>query len=391
MTIKDWICKKNGDIITPKTYTECVYDSNNNRLDDIIQRMGDSIGIDHIDITGQTIDLNNLNLNNGTDSREKLTYICKTDDGAGSIQNNVFGTVSFILEVELVAYKSTTDYKIKQIYYSDDGQVLTRYCTNGTWGTWTPIHFSEFPTVDNAILTNIGLNGLVKSSGTTIKNLTDSIATKLSLTGGTLTDQLNCRAIVPTAGSTYDLGASNIHFKYGHFDTVYSGSIHASYNHLVFKSVSGYAAYMLVDTGLLVQGTNQDSWKPVQASAFTVSSSRLVKENIKDMTNEEANKIMELRPVSFDYKENFGEKDQYNFIAEEVLELYPNVVTVPENYSESDFDESKGIANKTLALDDSKLIPFIVKKMQIMQEEIDELKKSNTELRGLVNTLVNNK
>lgn len=54
-------------------------------------------------------------------------------------------------------------------------------------------------------------------------------------------------------------------------------------------------------------------------------SSERYKENIKDM-HFESNKIMSLRPVTFNYKNDEKKETQYGLIAEEVAEVYPNLV-----------------------------------------------------------------
>lgn len=93
------------------------------------------------------------------------------------------------------------------------------------------------------------------------------------------------------------------------------------------------------------------------------------------MSEEEAKKILLLNPVDFDYIKEFGgEKNQRGLIAEDVLNIIPSCVTVPDGYSEEEFDASKGIKNKVLAIDYSKLVPYLIKMVQIQQEEIEALK-----------------
>lgn len=114
----------------------------------------------------------------------------------------------------------------------------------------------------------------------------------------------------------------------------------------------------------------------LQAS-FTNPSSKLVKENVVDMSEEEAKKILQLKPVDFDYIEAYGgEKNQHGLIAEDTLGIIPSCVTVPEGYSEKEFDAEKGIRNKVLAIDYSKLVPYLIKMVQIQQEEIEKLKEA---------------
>ena len=116
------------------------------------------------------------------------------------------------------------------------------------------------------------------------------------------------------------------------------------------------------------------AYTAVYGASFTNPSSRLVKENIADMTDDEAMKILQLTPVDFDYIEAYGgEKNQHGLIAEDTIDIIPSCVTVPDGYSEDAFDIDNGIRNEVLAIDYSKLVPYLVKMVQIQQKQIDKL------------------
>ena len=106
--------------------------------------------------------------------------------------------------------------------------------------------------------------------------------------------------------------------------------------------------------------TNNADGQLTASGTITQGSSRKIKENIEDIELEEAEKILELNPVKFDYIN--GAKDRRGFIAEEVNEVLPNLVT-PE---EEDIPAS---------LDYNGIIPYLVKMVQKQQQEIDELKR----------------
>lgn len=129
------------------------------------------------------------------------------------------------------------------------------------------------------------------------------------------------------------------------------------------------------DGGLRSVNSNNSAWMPVYASSYPGASTKLVKENISEITEDEAKKILELNPIHFDFIEEFGgKKDQIGLIAEDVLEKIPQCVDIPDGYKESDFDRNKGIDNKILSLDYSKLTVHLIKMVQILQREIDDLK-----------------
>lgn len=116
---------------------------------------------------------------------------------------------------------------------------------------------------------------------------------------------------------------------------------------------------------------------PIVASGFVTGSSRLIKKNIENITDEEALKILDVRVVTYDELEGFGNKtDCRGVIAEEIQDVIPSCVTVPEGYDESEFDASKGVAeNKILGVDYAKLVPYLIKTVQIHQKEINELRE----------------
>jgi len=137
---------------------------------------------------------------------------------------------------------------------------------------------------------------------------------------------------------------------------------------------SGGALRLLTNTTVECTNTNRTAYVAVRGLSFTNPSSRLIKENIRDMTEDEARKILGVRIVDFDYKEAFGgQKDQEGVIAEELLELFPHAVTVPYGYDETNFDESKGLENQIMSVDYAKLVSPLIKLVQMQQSQIDIL------------------
>lgn len=140
-----------------------------------------------------------------------------------------------------------------------------------------------------------------------------------------------------------------------------------------FGAATGGTA--IVGSAIYCQTTwSGGAYTAVYGASFTNPSSRLVKENIADMTDDEAMKILQLTPVDFDYIEAYGgEKNQHGLIAEDTIDIIPSCVTVPDGYSEDAFDIDNGIRNEVLAIDYSKLVPYLVKMIQIQQKQIDKL------------------
>ena len=124
----------------------------------------------------------------------------------------------------------------------------------------------------------------------------------------------------------------------------------------------------------LVFGNSATFNGSVTATSFINSSSKLVKENIVNMTEDEAIKILNLNVVGFDYIN--GAKGQTGLIAEDVIDIFPNVVNVPNDYSEAETKErlANGELAPVMGIDYTKFVPYLIKMVQMQQKEIDELK-----------------
>jgi len=100
----------------------------------------------------------------------------------------------------------------------------------------------------------------------------------------------------------------------------------------------------------------------VYANAFIVPSDKKIKDNIVAMSETDIANFENLEPKTFNYKTQDASEKHYGFIAQEVEQIYPQLVK--ENPS--------GI--KTLNY--MEMVPLLVLKINKMQQEIDELKKS---------------
>ncbi len=120
-------------------------------------------------------------------------------------------------------------------------------------------------------------------------------------------------------------------------------------------------------------------WPTLCAGNFNTVSSKRYKENIVDMYEEEANKILQIKVKKFDYKDGIigtGQKDGvHGAIAEEVAKIIPEVV----GYRDI---ESLGYVPDNI--DYSKFTPYLIKKVQMQQKEIDALKARLDELEKAV-------
>ena len=143
----------------------------------------------------------------------------------------------------------------------------------------------------------------------------------------------------------------------------------------VFKSASGVVQFSAGSdsdvnyiSGSEVRVTNlaRTAYKVIKASAFTVSSSRRLKHNIEPMSEDEALKLQKLNVVTFDY--NNGESNQRGLIAEDTYEIIPSAVQGDINAPDDDEDAIMGIG-----IDYSKLVPYLIKNVQMQEKRIQAL------------------
>lgn len=138
--------------------------------------------------------------------------------------------------------------------------------------------------------------------------------------------------------------------------------------------------YLILGTSNMVcvrTYNNINAAKPIQAASFQTYSSRLIKKNITDITQDEAKSLLNLRVVDFDYIEQVGgQTNQTGIIAEEALTVYPKCVDIPENYNEDEVKKAieTGDAINAMNVDYTKLIAPLIKLVQMQQKEIDDLK-----------------
>lgn len=89
-----------------------------------------------------------------------------------------------------------------------------------------------------------------------------------------------------------------------------------------------------------------------------------IKENIKEIDEEETEKLMKLEGKKYNYKDDETNKSHYGFIAQEVEKYYPELVVEGIHNSE-----------KVKCINYLEMIPLLVNKIKEMQKEIDNLKE----------------
>ena len=130
---------------------------------------------------------------------------------------------------------------------------------------------------------------------------------------------------------------------------------------MVFES----GGFVNIQVGQSAQVRNQTDtgWAAISAREFVQQSSARYKENIEEMTEEYAKKLLELRPVSYDYKNKADGVGCYGLIAEEV----DAVESYPVFYNDDHAPEG---------IDYSKFVPQIIKLLQMHEKELEKLKEN---------------
>lgn len=268
-------------------------------------------------------------------------------------QNNIVNTGTGVYQYELARFRTglsgITDFVDKRTFL-DFNSIYEELEQQSTLATK-----SEVEELDTT------LRGIIATKADT-STVNSNLAGKLDKTGGTLTGALASRKISPSADKTYDLGSAGALWRYLYV------------MQLILPNSTVFAAGSSSIFGVLEQlsirsNSDLNVMRPISASAFNVNSSRRYKENITEMTEEEANKILDVDVKMFDYKKRENGTNVAGVIAEEVYNILPNVVTLA-NVDGNEMPDS---------VDYSKFVPYLIKEIQMLKKEVDELKGQNYE------------
>jgi hypothetical protein len=97
----------------------------------------------------------------------------------------------------------------------------------------------------------------------------------------------------------------------------------------------------------------------VSGSIFNTSDLKL-KDNIESLNLNKTNDLFNLNAVSFTFKSDTQKKIHFGFLAQEIEKIYPELV------------DENNIGYKSVNY--TEMIPLLISKMKIMQNEIDGLK-----------------
>lgn len=237
--------------------------------------------------------------------------------------------------------------------------------------TWRPVQ-------DNLTSSSV-TDSLAANQGRLLANGSARDNTKMPVTGGTFTGPIGFARAVGFANSTWNPVGDDCYmgdFNVGGcvaFKSMSSqltgialvGAGNNMYGRLLVQNDGG-DMYLATNGAFYVSNGNNSARAPIYASAFTQSSSRRVKKNIEDMTDEEAKKLLHVEVKSYDYINPDMPDGCFGCIAEDMAKLIPSCVNGDVDCADDDAAAIQGIG-----IDYSKLVPHLIKMVQIQQAQID--------------------
>ena len=237
--------------------------------------------------------------------------------------------------------------------------------------TWRPVQ-------DN-LASSSTTDSLSANQGRLLANGSARDNTKMPVTGGTFTGPIGFARAVGFANSTWNPVGDDCYI--GDFNAVgcvafksmssqltgiaLVGAGSNMYGRLLVQNDGG-DMYLATNGAFYVSNGNNSARAPIYASAFTQSSSRRVKKNIEDMTDEEAKKLLHVEVKSYDYINPDMPDGCFGCIAEDMAKIIPSCVNGDVDCADDDAAAIQGIG-----IDYSKLVPHLIKMVQIQQAQID--------------------
>ena len=127
--------------------------------------------------------------------------------------------------------------------------------------------------------------------------------------------------------------------------TTYQPTSNSTYNSITFNNSSGTQVGYIQSTS--------------SATVYSVTSDQRLKQNIVDAP---AGNINQIKVRSFDWITD-GSHQQYGMVAQELVEVAPYAVSLPTN------------SNEMMGIDYSKLVPMMIKEIQDLKAEVNQLKQ----------------
>lgn len=224
--------------------------------------------------------------------------------------------------------------------------------------------------IQNNLTSTSTTDSLSANQGRLLANGSARDSTKLPLAGGTCTGKVYSIDTIGT--SEVLLGITRV--TAGSSGTTINGKSYSGAGRVRIFGGTNAAYHSDILPNSSLNGNRTVTLPATTGTLSYASSSRRVKTNIRAMTDEEAQKLLGIDIIKFDYKEfwNNGEKNQSGLIAEDVIKIIPEAVHIRKEYDANlPVDEEHNFPPE---VEYTKFVPYLIKMVQIQQEQINELK-----------------
>lgn len=182
-----------------------------------------------------------------------------------------------------------------------------------------------------------------------------------------------------------------------HTHAVYNGVVYANLrdtnnSYIYMSATRGSLSFSMTKNGSSNIYMNGETGN-ITCVSLTQTSSKKYKKKIKTLKDEEAKKILDLRPVTYDFKDESMGTNMRGFIAEEVDEVIPELVKHTKYYPnpimtvDEDGNEVVQEQNDEVSLDYTAMIPYLTKMIQLQQKQLDAQQAEINELKNEINKL----
>ena len=260
------------------------------------------------------------------------------------------------------ATRPANPYEGQFIYETD-----TDYMLVYSGSTWiTPSGSVSAPTTNAQLANKLYVDGLYNTAyargtlgvtnaataQTAADNANTNANARLALSGGTMTGNLNM------GGYSLVLVANNagLYYNYDINFTVLTGS------NVILQSWAGGAVYIQPDGQNFTFKSTGSATAP---NSWLDNSSIRYKKNIRNF--ESSDRIDQIEPIIYNYKDDDENKDYLGFIAEDIAELYPELV----EYDEDNIPEA--IAYSRFAVLAISEIKSLRQRLSDLEEKVNEL------------------
>ena len=228
--------------------------------------------------------------------------------------------------------------------------------------------------VNNIFAQNINATGII--NGGTIKGATIAGATG-SFTGSINATEITAKSSISVYGGSWsgtETAVQSVYMANTIFSQLFPNSMAVQIGLSAVDNPSGYNP--AGGAGNVYVG-NLYSGYVTCINGLNNYSSRVIKTNIVPESEESARRILDLDVVKFDYKPGIcpdsSRFDRRGLIAEDTLNIMPEIVYIPDEYKKNGYT---GDNTKVPSIDYTKLIPDLVKMVQIQQKQLDRVPKN---------------